>query len=68
VPISQTPAELTRALAARGLPPIALPTPRDFYEVEALPLAGIGKVDLAKVAQIAQERVQAASAQRAARA
>jgi acyl-[acyl-carrier-protein]-phospholipid O-acyltransferase / long-chain-fatty-acid--[acyl-carrier-protein] ligase len=67
-PISQTPAELTRALAARGLPPIMLPAPRDFYEVEALPLAGIGKVDLARVAQIAQERARAAAERRAARA
>ncbi|HET7094341.1 MAG TPA: AMP-binding protein, partial [Thermomicrobiales bacterium] len=67
VPIAQTPAEFTRALAARGLPPIALPAPRDFYEVEALPLAGIGKVDLARVTEIAQTRARAAAEQRAAR-
>jgi acyl-[acyl-carrier-protein]-phospholipid O-acyltransferase / long-chain-fatty-acid--[acyl-carrier-protein] ligase len=68
VPIEKTPAELTRQLAARGLPPISLPAARDFYEVEALPLAGIGKVDLARVTEIARERARAAAERRATRA
>ena len=55
-PMAQSPADLVKALAARGLPPISLPSPRDFIEVEALPLAGIGKVDLRRVAAIAAEK------------
>ena len=54
--LQQTPDELVKALVAGGLPRLFIPSPRDFYEVEALPLLGIGKVDLKGVDAIALER------------
>lgn len=54
--LEQTPDELVKALAAGGLPRLFIPSPKDFYEVDALPLLGIGKVDLKGVDALAQER------------
>lgn len=54
--LQQKPDELVKALAASGLPRLYIPSPRDFYEVEALPLLGIGKVDLKGVDAIALAR------------
>ncbi|MCA9864738.1 MAG: hypothetical protein KC432_17005, partial [Thermomicrobiales bacterium] len=54
--LEQSPDDLVKALAAAGLPRLYIPSPKDFYEVEALPLLGIGKVDLKGVDAIALER------------
>ncbi|MDQ2655100.1 MAG: AMP-binding protein [Chloroflexota bacterium] len=54
--LEQTPDALVKALAAGGLPRLFMPSPKDFYEVEALPLLGIGKVDLKGVDAIALAR------------
>jgi acyl-[acyl-carrier-protein]-phospholipid O-acyltransferase/long-chain-fatty-acid--[acyl-carrier-protein] ligase len=54
--LEQTPGELVTALAAGGLPRLYIPSPKDFYEVDSLPLLGIGKVDLKGVDAIALER------------
>lgn len=54
--LEQTPDALVKALVAAGLPRLFIPSPKDFFEVEALPLLGIGKVDLKGVDAIAQER------------
>lgn len=54
-PIDRTPDELVKALAANGLPRLYIPSPSDFYEVAAMPLLGIGKVDLKGVDAMAQE-------------
>jgi acyl-[acyl-carrier-protein]-phospholipid O-acyltransferase/long-chain-fatty-acid--[acyl-carrier-protein] ligase len=51
-----TPADsLVKQLAAAELPRLYMPAPRDFHEIEAMPLIGIGKVDLAVIDRIAQE-------------
>jgi acyl-[acyl-carrier-protein]-phospholipid O-acyltransferase/long-chain-fatty-acid--[acyl-carrier-protein] ligase len=55
-PLEQTPEQLVKALAASGLPRLFIPSPKDFYQVEELPLLGIGKVDLKGVDAIAHER------------
>jgi acyl-[acyl-carrier-protein]-phospholipid O-acyltransferase/long-chain-fatty-acid--[acyl-carrier-protein] ligase len=60
--LEQTPAELVRQLAAAGLPRLYLPAPADFYQIETMPIIGIGKVDLKAVDRLAKE---AASAPRA---
>ena len=44
-----------RLLAAAGLPRLYLPAPADFYQIETMPLIGIGKVDLAAIDRIARE-------------
>jgi acyl-[acyl-carrier-protein]-phospholipid O-acyltransferase/long-chain-fatty-acid--[acyl-carrier-protein] ligase len=54
--LEQTPDELVKALASGGLPRLYTPSQKDFYQVEALPLLGIGKVDLKGVDAIALER------------
>jgi len=43
-------------LKGSDLPNIFIPKPRDFVEVEALPVLGTGKTDLRALRQIAQER------------
>lgn len=54
-PLQQAPAELCRALAEAGLPRLFIPSPRDFVPVDHLPTVGTGKLDLKRLAQIAQE-------------
>jgi acyl-[acyl-carrier-protein]-phospholipid O-acyltransferase/long-chain-fatty-acid--[acyl-carrier-protein] ligase len=44
--LEETPETLVKGLAAAGLPRLYLPSPADFYEIETMPLIGIGKVDL----------------------
>ncbi|MCA9876916.1 MAG: AMP-binding protein [Thermomicrobiales bacterium] len=53
--LDQTPDELVKALAANGLPRLYTPSPNDFYQVAAMPLLGIGKVDLKGVDAMAQQ-------------
>lgn len=50
------PHEICRALAARGLPNLWIPTPDSFAEVEAIPVLGSGKLDLRWLAKAARER------------
>jgi acyl-[acyl-carrier-protein]-phospholipid O-acyltransferase/long-chain-fatty-acid--[acyl-carrier-protein] ligase len=40
-------------LKRRGLPPLWLPSERDFHPVEELPVLGSGKVDLRRVKEMA---------------
>jgi acyl-[acyl-carrier-protein]-phospholipid O-acyltransferase/long-chain-fatty-acid--[acyl-carrier-protein] ligase len=58
-PLEQSSLEILRALQAGGLPPLWIPSPDSFFEVESIPLLGTGKVDLRAVAQLAQERLAA---------
>jgi acyl-[acyl-carrier-protein]-phospholipid O-acyltransferase / long-chain-fatty-acid--[acyl-carrier-protein] ligase len=58
--LEQTPDALVKALVSAGLPRLFIPSPRDFHEVEALPLLGIGKVDLKQVDAIALARATTA--------
>jgi acyl-[acyl-carrier-protein]-phospholipid O-acyltransferase / long-chain-fatty-acid--[acyl-carrier-protein] ligase len=53
-PLEQTPAEIVRALAERGLPKLYLPAPNAFVEVEALPAIGVGKLDIKRIVRIAE--------------
>jgi acyl-[acyl-carrier-protein]-phospholipid O-acyltransferase / long-chain-fatty-acid--[acyl-carrier-protein] ligase len=50
-----SPDKLARKLADAGLPRLYIPAPVDFYEIDAMPLIGIGKVDLAAVNRFAQQ-------------
>ena len=53
--LEQSPAELVSGLAAAGLPRLFLPSPADFHQIDAMPLIGIGKVDLEAINRIARE-------------
>jgi len=56
-PFGQSPLEICRALQASGLPPLWIPSPDSFFEVQDIPLLGTGKVDLKTVEQLAVERL-----------
>jgi acyl-[acyl-carrier-protein]-phospholipid O-acyltransferase/long-chain-fatty-acid--[acyl-carrier-protein] ligase len=50
-----TPDELVKGLAEAGLPRLFIPSPVNFHEIGAMPLIGIGKVDLEAINRIAHE-------------
>jgi acyl-[acyl-carrier-protein]-phospholipid O-acyltransferase/long-chain-fatty-acid--[acyl-carrier-protein] ligase len=52
--LEQSPDELVRRLADAGLPRLFIPAPVDFYEIETMPLIGIGKVDLEAINRFAR--------------
>lgn len=54
-PLESTPDELVAGLVAAGLPRLFIPAPVDFYQIETMPLIGIGKVDLEAVDRIAKD-------------
>jgi acyl-[acyl-carrier-protein]-phospholipid O-acyltransferase/long-chain-fatty-acid--[acyl-carrier-protein] ligase len=51
-----TPAELIERMVAVGLPKIWIPHVDGFIKVDSIPLLGTGKLDLAAVKRMAQER------------
>lgn len=51
--LEKPPEEICRELAAAGLPPIWIPSPDSFAQVEEIPVLGSGKVDLKRVKQMA---------------
>jgi acyl-[acyl-carrier-protein]-phospholipid O-acyltransferase / long-chain-fatty-acid--[acyl-carrier-protein] ligase len=53
--LDQSPDELVKRLVEAGLPRLFIPAPVDFYEIETMPLIGIGKVDLEAINRIAQQ-------------
>jgi len=50
---STSPSDITSQLAKMGIPNLWIPRPRDFIEVQSLPLTSIGKLDLASLKRIA---------------
>ncbi len=55
-PISRTGAQIGAGLREAGLPPLYIPSPESFIEVEQIPVLPTGKVDLGAVRAIAQAR------------
>jgi len=53
--LDRSPGELVKELAKAGLPRLFIPTPVDFYEIDTMPLIGIGKVDLEAINRFAQQ-------------
>ena len=49
------PEEICRRLIKEGMPPIWVPAPDGFRQVEAIPLLGTGKLDLKRVKELARE-------------
>jgi acyl-[acyl-carrier-protein]-phospholipid O-acyltransferase / long-chain-fatty-acid--[acyl-carrier-protein] ligase len=62
--LDQSPDELVKALASAGLPRLFIPAPVDFYEVDSMPLIGIGKVDLEAINRFAQQATSARQTKR----
>jgi acyl-[acyl-carrier-protein]-phospholipid O-acyltransferase/long-chain-fatty-acid--[acyl-carrier-protein] ligase len=54
LPLEMSPSAIVKKLGERGLPNIYLPGPRDFLQVQELPILGSGKIDLKKCKQMAQ--------------
>ncbi len=48
--------EVCRALSGVGLPPLWVPSPDSFYQVDEIPLLGTGKVDLRRLKDLALAR------------
>jgi acyl-[acyl-carrier-protein]-phospholipid O-acyltransferase / long-chain-fatty-acid--[acyl-carrier-protein] ligase len=53
--LEQSPEELVKRLADADLPRLFIPAPVDFYEIETMPLIGIGKVDLEAINRFARQ-------------
>jgi acyl-[acyl-carrier-protein]-phospholipid O-acyltransferase / long-chain-fatty-acid--[acyl-carrier-protein] ligase len=64
--LAQSPDELVKGLAAAGLPRLFIPAPVDFYEIDAMPLIGIGKVDLEAINRFARQAAAARQTKRTA--
>jgi len=45
--------EMCKLLQQAGLPNLWIPSPRDFYQVESIPILGTGKLDLRAVKELA---------------
>ncbi|HEY1785177.1 MAG TPA: AMP-binding protein, partial [Pirellulales bacterium] len=56
----KTPEEMVRRLTEAGLPNLWIPSADSFFEVEAIPILGTGKLDLQAVKRVASERLKAA--------
>ncbi len=52
-----SPAEICRQLGVLGLPPLWIPSPDSFLQVEEIPILGTGKLDLKRVKDLAAERL-----------
>jgi acyl-[acyl-carrier-protein]-phospholipid O-acyltransferase / long-chain-fatty-acid--[acyl-carrier-protein] ligase len=53
--LEQSPDELVKGLAEAGLPRLYIPAPVDFYQIDTMPLIGIGKVDLEAINRFARQ-------------
>ncbi|MHC4404933.1 MAG: AMP-binding protein [Planctomycetota bacterium] len=54
--LESPPETICRQLADAGLPPIWIPSPDGFCQVEAIPVLGTGKLDLGRLKQLAREK------------
>src|SRR5918998_2099523 len=64
--LEQSPDELVKGLADAGLPRLFIPAPADFYEIDTMPLIGIGKVDLEAINRLARQRAMTRQTKRGA--
>ena len=55
-PIDRTGAQIGAGLREAGLPPLYIPSPDSFIQIERIPVLPTGKVDLGAVRSIAQKR------------
>jgi acyl-[acyl-carrier-protein]-phospholipid O-acyltransferase/long-chain-fatty-acid--[acyl-carrier-protein] ligase len=61
-PTDKSPDAMVQHLSQAGLPNLWIPSTDSFFEVDAIPVLGTGKLDLQGVKRLATERLQAAKA------
>jgi acyl-[acyl-carrier-protein]-phospholipid O-acyltransferase/long-chain-fatty-acid--[acyl-carrier-protein] ligase len=54
--LDQPPDAIRRHLASVGLPPLWIPSQDSFFQVEAIPVLGTGKLDLKRVEELARAK------------
>ncbi len=54
--LENSPQELCRRLADEGLPPIWIPSPDSFCQVDEIPILGTGKLDLRRMKEVALKK------------
>ena len=64
--LEQSPDELVKGLVDAGLPRLFIPAPVDFYEIDTMPLIGIGKVDLEAINRFARQAARTRQTKRGA--
>ena len=52
--------KICRQLAEEGLPPLWIPSPDSFRQVDQIPVLGTGKLDLKRIKQLAEEQFPSA--------
>ena len=62
LPTDKSPAQITKELAAQGLPNLWIPGTDSFFEVDEIPVLGTGKLDLQAIREMAHDRVAGGSA------
>jgi acyl-[acyl-carrier-protein]-phospholipid O-acyltransferase/long-chain-fatty-acid--[acyl-carrier-protein] ligase len=56
--LEKTPDELRKGLTEAGLPNLFIPASDSFYEIDAIPILGTGKLDLRAVKMVAMEKAR----------
>lgn len=56
--LDKTPSQIVKGLSAAGLPNLFLPSEDSFFEVDAIPTLGTGKLDLKGMQQLAKDRCE----------
>jgi acyl-[acyl-carrier-protein]-phospholipid O-acyltransferase/long-chain-fatty-acid--[acyl-carrier-protein] ligase len=54
--LEKPPEEICRRMADAGLPPLWVPSPDNFVQVDEIPVLGTGKLDLRRARQLAEEK------------
>ena len=54
--LDESPQEVCRRLADEGLPPIWIPSPDSFSQVDEIPILGTGKLDLRRIKELALKK------------
>ena len=54
--LQESPQDLCRRLAEKGLPPIWIPSPDSFHQIDEIPILGTGKLDLHRIKELALEK------------
>ena len=61
--LDKSPDELRKGLTDAGLPNLFIPAADSFFEIEAMPILGTGKLDLRGIKNLALEKAKAEASQ-----
>ena len=54
--LKESPQDVCRRLADEGLPPIWIPSPDSFPQIDEIPILGTGKLDLHRIKELALQK------------